>query len=251
MNQSKRLLTLFDSLVGQVANQTMIQVWAAVFELDAQSASIEDDITVCLMALRSEIDSVASKLSDLDVTSPLMEPGFSRFKSTASPIYINQSWDGLRGNIQAPECRLPILWAAWALRDEDSDEILLQDKAAIEAALMALESALIQSNLSPYLRSFVQRQILAIRRALRISIVQGVEPLREAMRKFAGDLKVEDAKFREAVSASPKDAQATLTAMADVIEKSAKVCDGAKKVWDFTQSVGGVISDLILLLPGS
>lgn len=249
MNQSKRLLTLFDSLIGRGANQPMTQVWSAVFELNPQSPSIEDDITVCLMALRSEIDSVGSKLTALGITSDLIDPGFSRFKNTASPVFINQGWDGVRGNVQAPECRFPFLWAAWVLREEDDDEITSADKADIEEALSTLEAALTQSNISPYLRGFVQRQLLSIRRAIRISTVEGVEPLREAMRKFAGDLKVEDAKFKEAVSASPKDAQATLTALADVVDKSAKVCDGATKIWGFTQSVGGTISDLIQLLP--
>ncbi|BDT65950.1 hypothetical protein os1_01010 [Comamonadaceae bacterium OS-1] len=246
MNQAQRLLNLFVSLTGRGADQPMTQVWSAVFELNPQSQSIEDDVMVCLLALRSEIDSVSNKLISHDVNTELMEPGFSRFKATASPQYINQNWDGLRGNIQAPECRLSFLWAAWALREEDDDDIQAQDKAAIEDALIVLEKALAESNISPYLKSFVQRQVTAIRNALRIAKVQGAEPLREAMRKFAGDLKVEDTKFKAAISESPEEAKITLKAMAEVIEKAAKICDGANKVWSFTQSIGGLVSDLML-----
>lgn len=246
MNQPTRLLKLFDTLIGKGVNQPMTQIWCSVFELNTQSQNVEDDVAICLMALRSEIDTVKSKLTDIGVSEDLLEPGFTRFKNAASPVFINQNWDGIRGSVQAPECRYPFLWAAWVLRNDDEDGLDGVSKSEIEASLASLESTLSDSKLTPYLKSFVQRQITSIRNAMRLSAVQGVEPLREALRKFAGDMKVEDAKIREAVATASEDAQVTLAAMKVVFEQSAEVCDKSQNVWHFRQSLGGVVNDLLL-----
>jgi hypothetical protein len=249
MNPATRLLTLYDTLTAIGNDVPMTNIWATVFELDAQSATIEDDATACLMALRSEIDLVSAKLALKGVPLELTNPGFTRLRSTASPTFLNQGWNGLRGNIQAPECRHAFAWSAWVLLDDEDDDILVSDKADILAALEEFESSLAQSDLSPYLRDFALRQVTTIRYALRASKVQGVKPLREAMRKFAGDLKVEDAKFRDAAAATPESGKRTLAAMVEVVDKAAKVCDGVEKVGKFAYSIGGIVNDFIHMLP--
>ena len=249
MNSAARLLNLYDALVAIGNDAPMTSIWAGILELDAQSPSIEDDATACLMALRSEIDLVSAKLSAVGVPLDLTNPGFPRLRSTASPTYLNQSWSGIKGSIQPPECRHAFMWSAWVLRDEEDDDMQVADKAELLAALDEFEGSLAQSELSPYLRDFVQRQVITIRHALRASKIQGVKPLREAMRKLAGDLKVEDAKFRDAAATTPAEGKRALTAMAEVVDKAAKICDGVEKVGKFAYRVGGVVNDIIQMLP--
>ena len=69
------------------------------------------------------------------------------------------------------------------------------------------------------------------------------------MRKLAGDIKVEDAKFRDAAATTPAEGKRALTAMADVVDKAAKICDGVEKVGKFAYRVGGVVADLVKMLP--
>lgn len=249
MNSAARLLNLYDALVAIGNDAPMTSIWAGILELDAQSPSIEDDATACLMALRSEIDLVSAKLSAVGVPLDLTNPGFPRLRSTASPTYLNQSWNGIKGNIQSPECRHAFMWSAWVLRDDEDDDMQVSDKAELLAALDEFEGSLAQSELSPYLRDFVQRQVITIRHALRASKIQGVKPLREAMRKLAGDIKIEDAKFRDAAATAPAEGKRALTAMAEVVDKAAKICDGVEKVGKFAYRVGGVVNDLIQMLP--
>lgn len=248
MNPSTRLLALYDSLTGNNADMPMIQKWTNLFDLDAESSTIEDDTTACLMALRSEIDLVRASLDSLGVPTSLSNPGFERLRETASARYLQQGWNGLRGNIQAPECRHAFAWSAWLLRDEADDEMDSSDKAEISAALDALEEKLAHSELSPYLRSFIDRQVANLRRALRASKVQGVKPLRDAMRGFAGDLTVEDAAFRAEVAKAPASAQDALAELADVADKAGKVCDGVGKTAAFGYKIGTVINTVLQVL---
>ena len=182
MNPAERVLTIYDKLVSQQKDQPMTQTWSEVFGLEGNSPTLEDDVTACLVGLRSQIDFTRLRLTAVGVSPDLTSPGFERMKDTASPAKLHQSWNGLRGNIQAPECRHAFTWASWVLREDVEDEISSESMTELLAELQSLEAALVDTEMSPYLRDFIQRQVDAIRSALRNYGVQGVRPLREAMR---------------------------------------------------------------------
>lgn len=249
MNPAERLLSIYDSLVGQQQDQAMVQTWADVFGLNRSSTNLEDEVTACVVALRTQIDFARLRLTANGVPDELSNPGFDRLKIVAAPSYLNQSWSGLRGNIQPPECRQAFAWGAWVLRGESENELPSEEMQELLAGLNSLEDALVETEMSPYLRAFIERQVSTIRAALRVYGVQGARPLQEAMRKVIGDITVEEGQLKKENAEAPEKTKGVLAKTAQIIEKTAKVCDNLEKVKKFGESVYSLtskVSDLLL-----
>jgi hypothetical protein len=99
--------------------------------------------------------------------------------------------------------------------------------------LAELEETLQDTEMSSYLRAFVQRQVETIRAALRIYNIRGAEPLQDAMRKIAGDIQFEAVQLLEENDAAPDEVKSVLAKTANLIEKTAKVCDNLDKIKKF------------------
>lgn len=237
MNPAARLLAVYDALVSQQRDTPLTSVWAEVFGLEASSPTLEDDATACVLALRNQIELARLQLAAEGVPAELTSPGFDRLKDVALPGRMHTSWHGVRGNLLAPECRHAFMWAAWVLRANDEDELPPEGTTELRAEIAALESALQDVEMSPYLRDFVQRQLDTIRAALRDCRVQGARPLREALRKVVGDITVEGTQLQQADAAAPAEAKALLARAAGLIEKTAKVCDSVDKIGKFGANV--------------
>lgn len=250
MNPAERLLSIYDKLVSQQQDRVMVQTWADVFGLDKNSTNLEDEVTACVVALRTQIDFTRLRLTANGVPDGLTSPGFDRLKNVASPGQLNQPWNGMRGNIQPPECRQAFAWGAWVLREEGENELPSEEMQELLAGLNSLEDSLAETEMSPYLRTFIERQVSTIRAALRVYGVQGARPLQEAMRKVVGDIKVEEDQLQKENAAAPEKAKGVLAKTAQVIEKTAKVCDSLEKVKKFGESVYSLTSKVgDLLLP--
>lgn len=250
MNPAERLLTIYDKLIHQGQDQSMVQTWADVFGLDKKSENLEDEVTSCIVALRAQVDFARMRLSANEVPVELTNPGFERLKYVAAPGQLNQSWNGLRGNIQPPEYRQSVAWGAWVLRAESEKEMPSEEMQELLVGLNSLEEALGDTEMSPYLREFIQRQVDTIRAALRVYGVQGARPLQEAMRKVIGDIKVEEERLLNESEAAPEKAKDVLAKTAKVIEKTAKVCDNLDKIKKFGEGVYSLTCKVTpLLLP--
>lgn len=227
----------------------MTQTWAEVFDLDTTGPALEDEVTACVVALRGQIDFARLRLSERDVPSDLTNPGFDRLKAAASPGHLHQSWNSLRGNIQPPECRQAFTWSAWVLRDEDENEMPREGRDQLRAELASLETALCNAEMSPYLRDFIQRQVAEIRAALRIYDVQGVRPLQHAMRKVIGDMNVEGSRLIAENEVASDSGKGVLAKTAEVINKTAEICDSVDKIKKFGESawsLAGTVGPMVL-----
>lgn len=233
MNPAERLLSIYDELIAMQPDRTMLQTWADVFGLENHSEHLEDEVTTCVVALRGQIEFAKARLSANEVPVQLTSPGFDRLKHVASPAQLNVSWHQLRGNIQPPECRQSFTWGSWVLRSEGENEIPAEEMADLLSKLKELEESLGDAEMSPYLRDFIQRQVDTIRSALRVYGVQGVRPLQEAMRKVAGDFRIEEAHFLQELEDSPDEAKGILAKAMEVIDKTAKTCDSLDKIKKF------------------
>ena len=248
MNSAARLHRIYDKLAAQQNDQPMVKTWADVLEIDKDNPHCEDDVTACLMALRSEITLTRQRLDAIGVPMNLTSPAFERLRQMAAPGQLHSSWHGHRGNIQPPECRKVFEWAEWAewaLRDEDEGDMPAEDMTALREKLAALEAALQDTEMSPYLHDFIQRQVDTIRAALRVYRVQGARPLKDAMRKVVGDLQVEDKRLRAEAAEASDEAKGVLRQAGEVIEKTAEVCDNLDKIgklvergWTLASTVG-------------
>jgi hypothetical protein len=233
MNPAERLLSIYEKLVSQHQDRSMLQTWAEVFGLEIDSENLEDEVTTCIIALRAQIDFARVRLTANEVPIELTSPGFERLKLVASPGQFNQSWNNMRGNIQPPECRQSFAWGTWVLRSEAENEMHSEEMTELLAGLKSLEESLGDTEMSPYLREFIQRQVNTIRAALRVYGVQGVRPLQEAMRKVVGDMKVEEVHLIQENEAAPEKAKGVLAKTAEIIDKTAKVCDSLDKIKKF------------------
>jgi hypothetical protein len=232
MNTAGRLLSIYDRLVGKGRSNdvTMVNVWAEVFDLPTDSPHLEDDVVTCLQAMRSEMELLRSKLQAIGVPDNLMHTGFTRVRNVSSAAYINNGWNGLREEASKPENRLSFAWADWALRDESEGDMPDEELAALRSELDSLETSLQDTEMTPYLRGFIQRQIDAIRTALKVYRVQGVKQIEEALHQVAGAYTVEKARVDAEHSHASEPAKNLLARAGAVIKKTAEVADSLDKI---------------------
>jgi len=231
MNTGGRILNLVDRLgSGRGPEVSMVKLWADVFELDPDSRSIEDDVVTCLQATRSELEMLRSKLAAIGVPEALMQPGFDRLRNVTSATHISGMWNHHRDEMLRPENRLAFMWANWALQEEDEDDIPVDEMATLREELDSLEESLLSTEMTPYLKGFIQRQIDAIRAALRVYRVRGVKPIEEALHTVAGAYAIEKSRVEGEHSNASDAAKSVFERAIAFIEKTAKVADSLDKI---------------------
>ncbi|MDO8450346.1 MAG: hypothetical protein Q7T10_16225 [Rhodoferax sp.] len=250
MNAAGRLLSIYDRLVGgsRANDIAMVNLWAEVFDLPPESQHLEDDVVTCLQAMRSEMELLRTKLFALKVPEELMHPGIVRFRNVASTANINAGWNGLREEISKPENRLIFMWANWALREEDEEDMPDDQLMDLRSELDSLEQGLQDTEMTPYLRNFVQRQVDVIRTALRVYRVQGGKPIEEALHQVAGAYTLEKGRVEAERAAASEPAQGVLARAAAFIDKTAKVADNLDRIrkasdgaWTLATTVGPLL----------
>ena len=232
MNTAGRLLSIYDRLVGTGRGNdvSMTKVWAEVFELPPDAPHLEDDVVTCLQAMRSEIELLRSKLQAIGVPENLMHPGLSRLRDVTSTAYINQAWNGLREQASKPENRLSFAWANWTLRDESEDDMPAEELTELRSELDSLEASLQDTEMTPYLRGFIQRQIDVIRNALKLYRVQGVKPIEAALHQVAGAYKIEESLVQAEHAKASEPAKILLARTGAAIKKTAEIADSLDKI---------------------
>jgi hypothetical protein len=240
MNSAERVLAIYDKLVQHQGDTPMMKTWAAVFEVPTEGPHLEDDITACLVALRSEIQLTKAQLAAAGIPTNLHGPGLDRLHNTASPTYLTTNWNSLRGNVYPPECRLSLDWICWALRDENEGDVSIEERNTLGEEIAALEAKLDELPMSPYMREFIKRQVETIRLALRIYGIQGARPLQDALRRVVGDFKVEDARIKAEHAASSPEAKSLWGRASTIIEKAAKLADHGSKLKKGAEDLGAL-----------
>lgn len=232
MNTAGRLLVIYDKLTGTgwPQDKTMVWVWSEVFGLPQDRAHPEDDVVSCLQAMRSEVDLLQVKLLSLGAPKDLMHPCLARLRNATSTVYLNTQWNGLREETSKPENRISLLWADWTLRDESEGDLQPEELHALRAELDSLEESLHNTAMTPYMQGFIQRQIDAIRAALRLYPIRGVKPLEEAARQVVGTCQLEAPVLVKEFEKASEPAKSVFAKAGEFIEKTAKVADNLDKI---------------------
>lgn len=232
MNSASRLLAIYDQLlkVGGGNDVAMIKRWAEVFALPHEGPRAEDDVATCLLAMRSEIDLARTTLLHRGVPEDLLHPGFARLRQYCSTTALNAGWNSYREEANRPETRLAWAWAAWVLQNEAEDDLPPEEFAALLQELNDVELALRSTEMTPYLRDFIQRQIDSIRAALKLYPIRGVKPIEEALRDIVGTCTFERATLTKEVEKSSEPTKGVMKRVGTFIEKAAKIADNLDKV---------------------
>ncbi|MFG6464016.1 hypothetical protein ACG04Q_20760 [Roseateles sp. DXS20W] len=249
MNAASRLLRIYDRLMQQTAEQSTLNAWAGAFDVALDRPHLEDEVTTLLMGLRSEVNFARARLDAHGVPTGLTSPSFERMSQYASPGHIHSPWKNHVGNLHTPDVRKILEWAAWALREEDEADMSAEELTVLEGELAALEAALGETDMAPYLRDFVRKQVETIRGALRMYGVQGVKPVQDALQKVAGAYKTQEKVIEKTVAAAPEEAKGLFAKAAGVIEKVAKVSDNLSKIkkgGEEAYAIGTAVSAVLL-----
>lgn len=249
MNSGARLHRIYDRLAAQVHDQSMVRTWADVFSLDKSSPHLEDEVANLVIALRSEIKFARERLDTYGVPANLTNPGFDRLAQVASPGQLHSSWSGHRANTQSPECRKVFEWVEWALREEDEADMSDEEMQQLRSELDSLEASLRETDMAPYLREFIQRQVETIRTALRMYGVQGVKSVQEALQKVAGAYKTQEKPLAQAYETAKPPAKGLFERASGVVDRVAKVSENLskiKKAGEEAIAVGSAVSALVL-----
>lgn len=249
MNPAARLHRIYDKLVALGNDAPMVSIWADVFDIDKKNPHHEDDVTACVMALRSEILLTRKRLDEIGAPANLTSPGFERLSTVAAPGRLHSKWHGHRGNLILPECKKVFEWAEWTLRDEAEPDMSADNMKELQDELASLEAALKDAEVSQYLRDFIQRQVETIRAALRVYEVQGARPLQDALQKVAGAYTVERTRVEAEHAAAPEAVKGLFAKASGVIKKTADMCDNLGKIGKFGEqawTLAGTVGPLVL-----
>jgi hypothetical protein len=206
---------------------------------------LEDEITHSLLDLRAEIELVRFQLNGQDVPLELTTPGFERLRDTASATYLNQSWNGLRSNIAAPECRYAFLFANWILRNQPNDSISDEDLQSLSSTLHELEERISQAQISSALLSFMMKQVNSLKKALRSAKIRGAGSVRDSLSAVLGDLHMQSEILSKDIAAAEKDNPGLVTDFVTAIKTTGDVCDAGVKIMGFVSMAQPILQKLL------
>jgi hypothetical protein len=249
MNPGGRVVSVFKALQNQSSSpdRSMSDVWASVFEVPPGEGS-DDEVMSCVSAYRSEIELLRTMLAGREVPADLTATAFACLRQVTSPSMFPTHFRSLLGTVNQPDVRLGLMWADWALRDADEDDLSPDQFTELSQELASVEASLLKADMSPYLRAFVQRQLEAIRRALRLYPVKGVAPLTDAMRLVAGAATLEKHRVFTEYERSSASGKEVLERAGALVRKAAEVADALDKLHKGGESAGQLVSKVVELL---
>jgi hypothetical protein len=235
MNAAQRLEQIFRTLRDRTPpNQpnlapTGIDTWAAVFDRTGLSGhDLEDAAQECAMAVREELAHLARQLSDANVPESLYANHIAHLREITASRFFHVEWRQLAGNVREENLTM-LQWAGLHLGGALSEEV---DK---EIALLVSEVdellAEVQSkNLPPSLRSFLLRNLGAIRNSLWRYKASGLGPLRDALQTVRGTGDQQRQEIREGAENLAEPERSLWKRAAQTFNTAVAVCDKATKL---------------------
>jgi len=140
----------------------------------------------CLAAMLDQIKQIDQALGAAGVPAALWAPALQRLRGALTPDLLTGPWQRLLDELD-PTLAHTLQWAAHVLPADEAElpaEAIDAQQFAIEEVVMLVE----QVDLPEALRDWLTERMGALRRALRVAPLAGLQPLREAITQTAGDL---------------------------------------------------------------
>ena len=215
-----------------IKNIGAIDAWAEVFGVADETAGFErqHEVAKLLAAVAVEIKLMEMQLREAGVPDELSAPFVQQLTSAAAIGNLANSWHNIRGNHFGAELRLSLRWFKHVLPDE-SLAATLEDLAELESLLTELQVKAGGVGFPRSLTAFVEKQVQAIREALRQYPIGGPAALKRATRSMMADIQIDEDEIRTAAqSADP----AAVAEAGDLL----------RKVWNKAVSIGGDVEKL-------
>ncbi len=251
MNPASRLCDLFESFNSANPNETIKEAWERYMG-SKQAPLSEDEVLDVIQAVLAEIRTMEAKLKEINVPANVYAQCVDQLRAGFSPTQLSTRWSAHREAMLKRATPLALEWASWALSRFDENEIDDEDMESLRTSLADQEKLLRETNLPTGLRQMLERQTAALRRALHLYKIQGVEPLRKAVSDSVGELRTASTELVATVNAgdsSTKEAHknglALLGKFAEVTDKGSKVMKFAKDTYELGTSAWSSIQGLL------
>lgn len=172
-----------------------------------------------------ELKVVTSALDAHRVPTILVEPYMASLYQALSLVYLHQNRDSTIQFLDAPTM-LSLHWYSHILPDEDlvpSDEVM----ESLKHQVAELEAALAQEGIPPAFRSYATALTESLKSAIRMFPIQGVAPIRSAVRQAVADAHFEEDALKAELEASNDQPQVqTLRSKLSAVLKTAATTTG-------------------------
>lgn len=249
MNPAARLLAIVRAAAKinpKVTNRSRDYWPRALSSLSIQGDFNERLLAKHLDTLVTQVEITEQLLADLNVPEELYSQGLSTLKASLSPTKIDQPWSNLSDGF-APQIIVLLEWAAWTLKDKEAP-INPEELRALNEQLAELQELLRQDGVPKALRLMLRRQMEEIQQALETYPITGIEPLKDALNRSAGQFATEKEAIAKAMSESTDEEKSKLRKFqkfflkaAEAVEKTAKVADAIDKISTYGSKIAAVI----------
>ncbi|MEY4753868.1 MAG: hypothetical protein RJA44_1543 [Pseudomonadota bacterium] len=196
--------------------------------------------------LLDQIDRIESGLRAAGVPAALWSNGLEQARTGFSPMLLGGAWQEVMRHF-GPEVSLTLQWAAHVLPADDgevdqplSGQMLLD----IEEVQMLAE----QIELPEVLREFVTGHMHALQEGLRVSVISGLQPLRDAIKTVAGDLALRQDTLNDAIAELDAEARAVCNRVSTVVKKAMELVNLASGAANARQKLGAASGNGLTLL---
>lgn len=250
MNPASRLLAISQAaakLRPKNNNTKAMEMWPqALSAINIHGEMTERELTRYLDALITQVEITEQLLEDIGVPADLFEARLTTLKSSFSPTKLGHGWPHISPGFR-PEVLTTLEWASWTLKDKevpiDSDEI-----QELSDQLQELQDILKSDGIPKGLKIMVRRQLAEIQEALSGYAITGVNPLKDALNRAAGEFSIEREAIKRAASEASDEQKTNLDKFrkfaikgADAVERAARFAGAIDKLHSYGTSIASAL----------
>lgn len=196
--------------------------------------------------LLDQLDRIEHGLRQIGVPDRLWHEALEHARTGFSPLLLSGSWQQVLEHFDRDvDCMLQ--WSTFVLPPDDGEippeqtgQLLLD----IEEVLMLAE----QIELPELLHEFIGGHMHALLEGLRVSVIAGMQPLRDAIKTVAGDLALRKDSLGGAISALPPDTASVCERASAVIRRAMDMTNQASEAGSGNQKLGAALGSALNLL---
>lgn len=247
MNPATRILEAIKaaSAVPSNQNSASAQRWAlSLLRPDdvGKKKLDEIDISQRLVALTDQVSALCELLRRTECPSSLYHNHLLTIKRSFSPSRTHEAWSSVSQGFKE-ENLVTLRWAEWlvgpletALNDDDRN--------ALDQQIADLETFLVNDSLPTSLQRVLQAQVSELRNALRRYSIEGISPLKKAVKTITADIVSEQEMLTASAESQPKETkqalsklQSAMSTTVTVIDKATKTASNIGKLWTMGKHV--------------
>lgn len=228
-NPAGRLHDLLRAAQKQPAKEKARNAWAKVFDVDPSDTGLLLEMLANLIGLVSDTKKAIERLDDVDHT--LYLKPFKKLEVFLSNVNLDAGWEHWQKQLDEPTL-YGLQFAADRLsRNSGSTSISEKDIEALQAELEQFVSSVLKSDLPAGLKALFLRNLEAVRHALLVYRIRGIDGLEHELERAIGSLLLNQAHIPPAGDKSaPRKFWERFFVVIDRINKAVTLSRGTKEL---------------------